>query len=81
MICYPRTLYPPVLPFSVPGVGTVVSGTTLKGVVRLNETLLLGPDLLGRFSPVQIKSIHRKRMPVTQVSTQVRSLLLLGGLV
>ncbi|OQR73345.1 GTP-binding protein 1-like [Tropilaelaps mercedesae] len=50
--------------YSVPGVGTVVSGTTLKGVVRLNETLLLGPDLLGRFSPVQIKSIHRKRMPV-----------------
>ncbi|XP_022668699.1 GTP-binding protein 1-like isoform X1 [Varroa destructor] len=53
--------------YSVPGVGTVVSGTTLKGVVRLNETLLLGPDLLGHFNPVQIKSIHRKRMPVQQV--------------
>lgn len=58
---------------SVPGVGTVVSGTTLKGVVRLNETLLLGPDLLGHFNPVQIKSIHRKRMPVQQVSGLVHS--------
>lgn len=53
--------------YSVPGVGTVVSGTTLKGVVHLNETLLLGPDPLGRFQSVQIKSIHRKRMPVKQV--------------
>ncbi|KAL3238765.1 hypothetical protein MRX96_021798 [Rhipicephalus microplus] len=53
--------------YSVPGVGTVVSGTTLKGVIRLNEVLLLGPDPLGHFQPVAIKSIHRKRMPVKEV--------------
>lgn len=53
--------------YSVPGVGTVVSGTTLKGTIRLNDTLLLGPDALGQFIPIAIKSIHRKRMPVIEV--------------
>lgn len=49
------------------GVGTVVSGTTLQGVIQLNDTLLLGPDPLGTFTPITVKSIHRKRMPVREV--------------
>ncbi|XP_054636503.1 GTP binding protein 1, like [Dunckerocampus dactyliophorus] len=53
--------------YSVPGVGTVVSGTTLRGRIRLNDTLLLGPDPLGTFIPIAVKSIHRKRMPVKEV--------------
>lgn len=53
--------------YSVPGVGTVVSGLTLKGVIRLNDVLSLGPDSLGHFVNVAIKSIHRKRMPVREV--------------
>lgn len=53
--------------YSVPGVGTVVSGTTLQGTIRLNDTLLLGPDPLGHFQPIAIKSIHRKRMNVREV--------------
>ncbi|XP_031634585.1 GTP-binding protein 1 [Contarinia nasturtii] len=53
--------------YSVPGVGTVVSGTCLQGVIRLNDNLLLGPDLLGHFIPIAIKSIHRKRMNVSEV--------------
>lgn len=53
--------------YSVPGVGTVVSGTTLRGMIRLNDTLLLGPDPLGTFLPIAVKSIHRKRMPVREV--------------
>lgn len=53
--------------FSLQGVGTVVSGTTLRGVIRLNDTLLLGPDPLGAFIPIAVKSIHRKRMPVREV--------------
>ena len=53
--------------FSVPGVGTVVSGTVLKGVIHSGLSLLLGPDLLGKFELVQIKSIHRKRMLVQNV--------------
>uniref|UniRef100_A0A182RKW9 GTP-binding protein 1 n=1 Tax=Anopheles funestus TaxID=62324 RepID=A0A182RKW9_ANOFN len=53
--------------YAVPGVGTVVSGITLQGIVRLNDTLLLGPDPLGDFQPIAIKSIHRKRMVVREV--------------
>uniref|UniRef100_A0A182HNW7 GTP-binding protein 1 n=1 Tax=Anopheles arabiensis TaxID=7173 RepID=A0A182HNW7_ANOAR len=53
--------------YAVPGVGTVVSGITLQGIVRLNDTLLLGPDPLGDFQPITIKSIHRKRMVVREV--------------
>lgn len=53
--------------YSVPGVGTVVSGTTLRGTIRLNDTLLLGPDPVGQFIPISVKSIHRKRMPVKEV--------------
>lgn len=53
--------------YSVPGVGTVVSGTCLQGLIRLNDTLLLGPDALGHFIPIAVKSIHRKRMNVTEV--------------
>lgn len=49
------------------GVGTVVSGTTLRGLIRLNDTMLLGPDPLGSFIQIAVKSIHRKRMPVKEV--------------
>ncbi|XP_064109053.1 GTP-binding protein 1-like isoform X2 [Macrobrachium nipponense] len=53
--------------YQVPGVGVVVSGTCMKGVIRVNDTLLLGPNGLGDFIPMPIKSIHRKRMPVREV--------------
>ncbi|CAL8312818.1 unnamed protein product [Arctogadus glacialis] len=53
--------------YSVPGVGTVVSGTTLRGLIRLNDTMLLGPDPLGSFLSIAVKSIHRKRMVVKEV--------------
>lgn len=53
--------------YSVPGVGTVVSGTCYKGRIQMNDTLLLGPDLIGQFRPVIIKGVHRKRMPVKEV--------------
>jgi len=49
------------------GVGTVVSGTTLRGHIKLGDTLLLGPDSTGQFQSIVIKSIHRKRMPVREV--------------
>lgn len=53
--------------YSVPGVGTVISGTCLQGTIHMNDVLLLGPDPLGQFAPVAIKGIHRKRMPVREV--------------
>ncbi|CAF0791591.1 unnamed protein product [Rotaria sordida] len=52
--------------YVVPGVGTVVSGTTLKGIIKIGDNLQLGPDPLGQFKTVQIRSIHRKRMPVKE---------------
>lgn len=52
---------------SVPGVGTVVSGLISKGVIRVNDVLYLGPDSLGEYQHVSIRSIHRKRMPVAEV--------------
>lgn len=45
----------------------MVSGTLLQGYIRLGDTLLLGPDALGQFQPILVKSIHRKRMPVKEV--------------
>ncbi|CAO1421446.1 unnamed protein product [Diamesa tonsa] len=53
--------------YSVPGVGTVVSGTCLQGIIKLNDVLLLGPDALGHFQSIAVKSIHRKRMNVREV--------------
>ncbi|CDW59383.1 GTP binding protein 1 [Trichuris trichiura] len=53
--------------YNVNGVGTVVSGMCLKGILRQNDTVLLGPDITGSFSLIRIKSIHRKRMPVVEV--------------
>ncbi|KAK4468086.1 hypothetical protein MN116_008257 [Schistosoma mekongi] len=53
--------------FSVQGVGTVISGTCLSGVIKINDILLLGPDLSGQFNPISIKSIQRKRLSVNYV--------------
>ncbi|KAL7737672.1 hypothetical protein ACLKA6_006074 [Drosophila palustris] len=53
--------------YSVPGVGTVVSGTCLQGTIKLNDVLMLGPNAVGSFVSITIKSIHRKRMNVERV--------------
>mmetsp|Transcript_25979 Transcript_25979/g.68168 ORF Transcript_25979/g.68168 Transcript_25979/m.68168 type:complete len:592 (-) Transcript_25979:78-1853(-) len=53
--------------FSVPGVGTVVSGTTVCGTITAADTMLLGPDSVGNFQQVAFKGIHRRRMPVKEV--------------
>lgn len=50
--------------YSVPGVGTVVSGPLLSGNIKVGQTLYLGPDTFGKFSPVAIKSIHLKRISI-----------------
>lgn len=53
--------------FVFKGVGTVVSGTCLQGQIKTNDTLLMGPDSIGKFQLVPVKSIHRKRLPVKEV--------------
>ena len=50
--------------FSVPNVGTVVSGVVKSGVVHTGDTVLIGPDGLGQFITTTIRSIERKRIPV-----------------
>ena len=44
-----------------------MSGTCLRGTIRLNDVLLLGPDPLGQFQQIVVKTIHRKRMPVKEL--------------
>lgn len=50
--------------YMVTGVGLVVAGTLKAGTVTPNMILNLGPDKSGVFKPVQVKSIHHKRLPV-----------------
>jgi GTPase len=50
--------------FSVPFVGTVVSGVVKSGVIHAGDSILIGPDSLGNFTPTVIRSIERKRLPV-----------------
>lgn len=39
----------------------------MQGIIKLNDVLLLGPDALGHFQSIAVKSIHRKRMNVREV--------------
>lgn len=54
--------------FSVPFIGTVVSGVVRSGVVHAGDTVLVGPDSLGQFQTTNIRSIERKRIPVPACS-------------
>ena len=50
--------------FSVPFVGTVVSGVVKSGIIHTGDTVLVGPDSLGQFQTTNIRSIERKRIAV-----------------
>ncbi|KAA1121243.1 hypothetical protein PGTUg99_028130 [Puccinia graminis f. sp. tritici] len=50
--------------FSVPFVGTVVSGVIVSGHLATGQEVWLGPDGLGHFQLTIIKSIQRKRVHV-----------------
>jgi GTPase len=50
--------------FSVPFVGTVVSGVVKSGIIHAGDTVLIGPDSLGQFQTTNIRSIERKRIGV-----------------
>jgi GTPase len=54
--------------FSVPFVGTVVSGVVKAGVVHEGDDVLIGPDPLGRFAQTVVRSIERKRLRVPAAS-------------
>jgi GTPase len=55
--------------FFVTGVGTVVGGIVTQGSFRANDTVMLGPDGLGNFRPVTIKSVHCKGVEVDHVNS------------
>jgi len=54
--------------FSVPHVGTVVSGIVKSGVIHAGDEVQIGPDSLGRFTQTSIRSIERKRIGVPAAS-------------
>ena len=51
--------------FSVPFVGTVVSGVVKSGVIHAGDPVLIGPDSVGQFTPTSIRTIERKRIQVS----------------
>ncbi|TKX22127.1 hypothetical protein C1H76_5760 [Elsinoe australis] len=54
--------------FSVPFVGTVVSGVVKSGVIHAGDNVVIGPDSLGQFTSTSIRSIERKRISVPACS-------------
>ncbi|CAM1509867.1 Fc.00g002020.m01.CDS01 [Cosmosporella sp. VM-42] len=54
--------------FSVPFIGTVVSGIVKSGVIHEGDNILIGPDSLGQFATTAIRSIERKRLRVPAAS-------------
>ena len=67
--------------YLVNGVGHVVGGTVRAGTIKLNDTLLLGPDSAGVFKPVLVRSMQTRRLVVEEVTAgssatfSIRSLL------
>lgn len=53
--------------FSVVGVGTVTGGQLVSGIIKVGDKLMLGPNE-GKYTPVQVRSIHCKRVPLQSVS-------------
>ncbi|KAK2463278.1 hypothetical protein APHAL10511_004933 [Amanita phalloides] len=51
--------------WSVPYVGTVVNGILNSGSVKTGDTVLIGPDLNGNFTTTVVRSMQRKRAPVS----------------
>ena len=54
--------------FSVPGAGTVVAGTLIKGSVKLGQLVYLGPLSNGEFISTTVKGIQRKRISVNTLN-------------
>ncbi|XP_071500068.1 GTP-binding protein 2-like [Diadema antillarum] len=64
--------------YSVPNVGRVVGGTLYRGIIKEQDSLLLGPNEEGTFSKVTIQSIHRNRSASRVVRAGQAATLALG---
>ncbi|KAH7108077.1 P-loop containing nucleoside triphosphate hydrolase protein [Auriculariales sp. MPI-PUGE-AT-0066] len=51
--------------WSVPYTGTVVNGIIHSGSIKVGDNILLGPDSTGGWIQTAVKSMQRKRSPVT----------------
>ena len=54
--------------FSVPFIGTVVSGIIKSGVIHTGDNIWVGPNGLGEYMATSIRSIQRKRLDVPAAS-------------
>ena len=61
--------------FVVKGVGVAITGAVLSGVVRVGDTLLLGPKQLE----VKVRSIHAQNMPAEKATVGTRCGIVLSG--
>jgi GTPase len=52
--------------FQVVGVGTVLGGQLVKGKIKIGDKLLVGP-INDEYTTIQVRSIHCKRMNMTEV--------------
>jgi GTPase len=52
--------------FSVPGVGTVVGGQLISGKIKVGDKLLMGPTG-DKYTSIQVRSIHCKRVPMEEI--------------
>lgn len=66
--------------FVVKGIGTVLGGHLKSGRIDVKEELFVGPNRVGRYDKVKIRSIHCKRVPVDFVSNGGYACLAVSGL-
>lgn len=63
----------------VTGVGTVVGGHLISGTIHIGDKLYFGPNQ-NKFTTVVVRSMHCKKVPIQEVSTQCYICLALRGL-
>lgn len=53
--------------FRIPELGSVVGGLLLKGIIREDTELMMGPMDDGRYQRVRVSSMHRNKVPCKSV--------------